>query len=179
MNAQVQDLYQPLLLYVKKRVNQREDAEDLTQEVFLKLSKSDSKKIENVKSWVYTIAKNTIIDYYRKSKLHLEEIEGDFVEESYNDQNAVEELSSCITSYIEQLPAQYRDIMRMHEMEGIPQKDIAQKLNMNYVTVRSKIQRGRRKLKDIFTDCCTIEQGGKGSIMDYHKKGCGPKGSAC
>ena len=51
-------------------------------------------------------------------------------------------------------------------------KDIAAQLNMNYVTVRSKIQRGRRKLKDIFTDCCVITQGGKGSILSYEERKC-------
>ncbi len=142
----------------------------MTQEVFLKLSKSDSDKINNVKSWVYTIAKNTITDYYRKRKIYTEELEDKVIMEDYNDNNAVQELSTCITSYIEKLPEDYREIMRLSELENIPQKDIAVRLDMNYVTVRSKVQRGRRKLRDIFTECCNISQGAAGSILGYERK---------
>lgn len=69
MQQQVVQLYNPLLNYVKKRVRNMEDAEDLTQDVFLKLAKSDEQQVNNLKSWVYTIARNTITDYYRKKQL--------------------------------------------------------------------------------------------------------------
>lgn len=174
MNAQIQQLYEPLFHYVRKRINVKEDAEDITQEVFLKLSKSDLEKVNNVKSWVYTIAKNTITDFYRKKKLPLENETTEVADLDYNDDSAVEDLSNCVASYVSQMPADYRDIMRMSELENKPQKEIAKKLDMNYVTLRSKIQRGRKKLKDMFTDCCSVSQGGKGSIMDFEQKGnCG------
>ena len=53
---------------------------------------------------------------------------------------------------------------------NVSEKEIAEKTNMNYTTVRSKIQRGRKKLKDIFTDCCVIMQGGRGSILGYESR---------
>lgn len=169
METQIQELYKPLFLYVRKRINIQEDAEDLTQEVFYKLSKSNSDKIDNVKSWVYTIAKNTITDYYRKKKIHTEEI-GEYPEdETYNDNNVVEELSCCIEKYVEQLPKDYSSVMMLSELEEVSQKEIAEQLGMNYTTVRSKIQRGRKKLKDIFTQCCTVKQGMKGSILSYER----------
>ncbi len=173
METQIQELYRPLFYYVKKRINSQEDAEDLTQEIFLKLAKSNINSIDNVKSWVYTIAKNTITDYYRKKKVYTEEVNEETIKDEYNDDNIVQELSGCITAYVEKLPEDYIEIMRLSELEDIPQKEIAEKLNMNYVTVRSKIQRGRKKLKAIFSDCCTIIQGAKGSILDYEKNnGC-------
>lgn len=61
-------------------------------------------------------------------------------------------------------------LLTLSELENISQKEIAKRLDMNYVTVRSKIQRSRKKLKGVFSDCCTILQGGKGSILDYEQK---------
>ena len=75
MGQQIAELYQQLSLYIKKRVNNQADAEDLTQEVFYKLSKSDRDHVKSIKSWVYTIAKNTITDYYRKKKVITSEVE--------------------------------------------------------------------------------------------------------
>lgn len=171
MERQIEQLYKPLFLYVKKRINSLEDAEDLTQEVFYKLSKSETDNVESVKSWVYTIAKNTITDYYRKKKFPTtSEVEEIAFSDEMVDESAVEELSKCVTQFVNELPEDYRSIIVLSELEEIPQKEIAERLNMNYVTVRSKIQRGRKKLKGIFSDCCNIRQGGKGSILDYEVK---------
>lgn len=167
MQNQIIKLYNPLLGYIKKRVNNSEDAEDLTQEVFLKLSKTDIDSIKNVSNWVYTIAKNSITDYYRKKKVILEELNDHSIENDSDNGNAIKEMSSCIMTFIHQLPADYQDIKILSEIEGIPQKEIAQQLQLNYVTVRSKIQRGRKKMKALFKQCCSIDQGSKGSILGY------------
>ncbi len=154
-------------MFIKKRINSPEDSEDITQEVILKLSNSDLKNVDNVKSWGYTIAKNSITDYYRKKKNNNSHIEEFSIEEELDEQDVTLELSEHIRTFIDQLPEEYRNIMTLSELDNIPQKEIAASLSMNYVTVRSKIQKGRMKLKDLLTDCCTITQGGKGSIIEY------------
>ncbi len=179
MQNQVAQLYNPLLGYVRKRVRNQEDAEDLTQDVFLKMSRSNSNGIDDLKSWVYRIAKNTITDYYRKKRLQTDIIEGDVLLDYEEDDNVSIELSTCVSMFIEQLPEEYKDLLVLSELKEMSQKEIAQQLNMNYVTVRSKVQRGRKKLRELFESCCIVEQGGKGSILGYQtKKGCGDK-STC
>ena len=179
MQNQVAQLYNPLLGYVKKRVRSLQDAEDLTQDVFLKLSKSNKDGIDNLKSWVYTIAKNTINDYYRKRRLYTEIIDNHAFTDDFEEQDAAKALGSCVGSFVNQLPEEYRELMILSELKDIPQKEIAQQLDMNYVTVRSKIRRGRIKLKALFEGCCTIMQGGKGSIMDYKSNSKPNKTSSC
>ena len=179
MQNQVVQLYNPLLGYVKKRVRNQEDAEDLTQDVFLKLSKSNSNGVDNLKSWVYTIAKNTITDYYRKKQLQTNAIEDDTIFDYDTDNDAGIALGKCVDSFVNQLPEEYRELMILSEIKEIPQKEIAEQLNINYVTVRSKIQRGRKKLKELFEGCCTILQGGKGSILDFESKTGSNKKSSC
>lgn len=170
MEDQIAQIYKPLFLYVRKRVSNQLDAEDITQEVFYKLSKPNKAEVKNIKSWIYAIAKNTIIDYYRKKKLITEEIENIVINNEYIESDAIDELSSCILPFINQLPEDYRIIMKLSELEGVSQKEIAKRLVINYTTVRSKVQRGRKKLKALISGCCTIIQGGKGSILDYKKK---------
>lgn len=178
MEKQIEQLYTPILLYVKNRVGNQEDAEDLTQEVFYKLSKSNHEKVTSVKNWVYTIARNSITDYYRKRKIIAEDIqESTFLPEE-EERTVVEELSEYVSACIQYLPEEYREIMRLSELENVPQKEIAERLNMNYTTVRSKVQRGRKQLKRLFMECCTIVQGGKGSIMGFSPN-CGKEGEGC
>lgn len=160
-------------------MNNPTDAEDLTQDVFYKLSRSNSSNIGSIKSWVYTIAKNTITDYYRKKKLITSDLEDIVYFEEPNDSDAVKEMSQCVGQFINQLPEDYRSIMTLSEFEGISQKEIAAQLNMNYVTVRSKIQRGRKKLKGLFSDCCAVIQGGKGSILEIQRKGDASEDDCC
>ncbi|UTW63099.1 sigma-70 family RNA polymerase sigma factor [bacterium SCSIO 12741] len=167
MEHQIEQLYNPLFLFIRKRINNLEDAQDLTQEVFLKLANSDLKKIQNVKSWLYSVAQNAITDFYRKKKVLTEEVEDVTDDQEKPESESIVELGKCVASYIDLLPKEYREILRLSELEGLSQKDIATQLDMNYATVRSKIQRGRKKLKDVFTACCTIKQGGKGSIMSH------------
>ena len=168
MQEQIKELYRPILFYIKKRVSDPMDAEDLTQEVFYKLSKSNYEEVENLKSWIYSIARNTIIDYYRKNKIKGQELV-DLPDESSMNPSAISELTKCIVPFIDQLPPDYQHIMTLSELEGYSQKEIAKQLDINYITVRSKVQRGRKKLKTLFTNCCQIVQGGKGSIMDYRQ----------
>lgn len=175
--------YQPILNFINKRVRHLEDAEDLTQEVFYKLIQSEKKEqIQNQKSWLYSIAKNTIIDYYRKNKIQIEEIDSElFVEASHdsdelslNDEQRTR-LRNYLMGLIEQLPEEDRLVIQLSELEGLSQKEIAEQLGINYTTLRSKVQRGRAKLKKMISDCCEVIQGGKGSIIGYKRK----KDSSC
>lgn len=168
MDSAVTQYYQPLFGFINKRINNSMDAEDLVQDVFLKLSRSDLDKIENLKSWLYTIAKNAIIDYYRKKKLEIIGLEQQLSTETYDEPSTIYELSQCIQTFIEYLPDDYARLLKLYEIEGVAQKEIAKRLNLNYVTVRSKIQRGRAKLKQLFVECCQVEQGGRGAILCYN-----------
>jgi len=171
MQTQISELYHPFLGFVSKRITNQEDAEDLTQEVFFKLSRSNKVGIDHVKSWVYTIAKNTITDYYRQKKIiHKNLEETVFASEMSDSNDAIKELSLCVETFINQLPKADRDLLILSELKEVPQKEIAKQLGLNYTTLRSKIQRGRKKLRVLFENCYTINQGKKGNIMSYEQR---------
>jgi RNA polymerase sigma-70 factor (ECF subfamily) len=174
MEKEIEQFYTPLYRYIKKRVNSAPDAEDLTQEVFVKLIKSNTRQVENVRSWVYTIARNTITDYYRKKQAVSTTVEEQLLSNEEGESQDAFELSKCIRPFVKQLPENYRNVIELSELQGKSQKVIAAELNMNYVTVRSMVQRGRTKLKRLIVNCCTVQQGGRGSIIDVssNNKGC-------
>jgi RNA polymerase sigma-70 factor (ECF subfamily) len=175
--------YQPILKFITTKVKNDEDAEDLTQEVFIKLLRSTDKgiSINNPQNWLFNIAKNTVIDYYRKKKIIVEDISDNHSLKCEENELTFSEdqhlhLKVYLRKIIQELPEDYRKLIEMSEFQGLSQKEIAEELGMNYTTVRSKIQRGRQKIKKTISDCCEIIQGGKGSIIGYkpiEKKPCG------
>ena len=65
-----------------------------------------------------------------------------------------------------QLPGEYRDIIIDVEMKGMKQKDLVEKYGLAYSSIRSRVQRGREKLKQILLECCHIEWDNRGNILD-------------
>lgn len=161
--------------YIKARVNDSDDAADILQEVFIKIaSKLDSLNDgEKLKSWIFTISRNTIIDYYRKkgnTKIFelTEHMTDKMIEEQ--DFDAVQSLDGCLRSFIEQLPDEYREIIIDSEINGVRQKDLVGKYGLAYPTIRSRIQRGRSRLKEMILDCCKIDVDSRGNVMSVTPK---------
>ena len=171
--------HQSMLSYIRSKINSREDAEDILQNVFVKISTNVNKLSdeEKLQSWVYTITRNAIIDYYRtnssKKNIELDNL----LEESIPDEpnfDSTKGLDKCIHSMIGLLPEEYRGIIVDSELNGIRQKDLADKYGMAYPSMRSRVQRGRERLKQLFYNCCHIETDSVGNVMSAQgKNGCG------
>lgn len=163
--------HQVLFGFIKSKVNSHQDAEDILQNVFIKIASglNGLERKEKLQSWIYTIARNSVIDYYRTStnkeslsvELHIEET---FREEEYID--TTKGLDCCLIDFVNQLPEEYRDIIIDVEMKGVKQKDLVSKYNLAYPSIRSRVQRGREKLKQILLECCHIQWDNRGNILD-------------
>ena len=164
----------------------REDAEDILQNVFIKISANLDKLTEDVKlkNWIFTITRNAIIDYYRINaswkKIAVNSDISDDIVEAEEDSDPTKGLDQCINSMIGLLPDEYRDIIIQSEIEGIKQKDLALKYGIAYPSMRSKVQRGRERLKQLFHDCCHIETDKHGNVIEAQgKTDCGEKCDPC
>lgn len=165
------EFYGPLKGFVAKRVNDHAAVDDIVQNVFIKISDhiSELKDSQKIRTWIYQITRNTIIDYYRKQKL-VEEIPEDLqVIDEYDDQDLSSELSSCIRPMVEQLPDKYREAIELTELNGISQKQMSEQLGLSLSGAKSRVQRGREKLKELLTACCRIEVDRYGNVVDYQK----------
>lgn len=155
-----EDLYR----YIIKKVDNDSDAQDILQNVFVKVVEKSGtlQDVQKVRAWIFTIARNSIIDFYRKSKykVYNNRLDGLNVAQEIRYYRAVsDELNKCIYAAINQLPEIYREIIFQTEIEGIKQKELAQKLEMPYPSLRARVQRGREKLKELMSQNCCYQMG--------------------
>lgn len=162
---------QSLLSFIRTRIRSKEDAEDILQNVFIKISSGVNKLSdeEKLQSWIFTITRNSIIDYYRakasrKSIVIDKEMEESILDERGDD--PTKGLDQCMNAMIKLLPDEYREIIIDAELKGIKQKDLAEKYGMAYPSMRSRVQRGRERLKQLFYNCCFIETDALGNILN-------------
>ena len=170
------EAYQTTLYrFALKRVDNPATAEDIVQDVLIKVYKRLDilKDQEKIWPWMYQMTRNTIIDYYRKHK-PTDEIEETtaVVETLYLEENVEKELAHCLLPMVNQLPAGYQQAIKMAEFEGLTQKEVAQQQGLSLSGAKSRIQRGRKLLKEKLLDCCPIEFDHQGQIFNYDCKTC-------
>ncbi len=141
-----------LRLFIRSRVSNECDAKDLLHEIFLR-AKTRSGSLRDPKkavSWIYQITRNAVVDYYR-SRGKTVELPENFPELK-SEKNAWKLISRCARPFIEELPKIYRDALLLSEIEGLDQKQAAQRLGIPLPTAKSRILRGKQKLKKKFEE---------------------------
>jgi RNA polymerase sigma-70 factor (ECF subfamily) len=146
-----------LLGFIKKRVKNSFDAEDILQDIFIKihLNIGTLSEKDRLETWVYRITRNAIIDFYRKDKKNssLDQIDVEDVVESLLEQPDFY-FTKCLMPLIEGLPAKYQEAFVKTELEGISQKVYAEELGISYSGAKSRVQRAKVQLQSLFVECC-------------------------
>jgi len=173
-----------MLLYIKRRIRSTDDAEDILQDIFVRISHSINRlgDGEKLQAWLFAIARNAIIDYYRRSAVRKgisisEDVIGELSEAETQD--STQGLDQCIRGMISLLPDNYKEIIIDSELNKLRQKDLAAKYNMTYSSLRSRVQRGRERLKQLFYNCCKIEADQRGNILDVEPRSNCDSGCGC
>lgn len=144
-----------LTRYIKSRVSDPIDSEELLSQVMMKIYDNCEKLvgIRNTEAWLITVARNTITDYFRKQqKLVFNQHNFDLTDESSED--IINELESCVPSLINKLPEKYALPLAAYELKGISQKQLAIDYGMSESGLKSRVQRGRKMLKTLFFEYC-------------------------
>ncbi|MEW6601806.1 MAG: RNA polymerase sigma factor SigZ [Nitrospirota bacterium] len=168
-----QEYHSRLRAFIKSKISDETAADDILQNVFLKMHNglASLKDATKLQSWLYQIARNAIIDYFRLQKPTVD------IPESLTDSGldsgeiAVQELSECLRPMIELLPDIYREAVILSELQGLKQTEVAQVQGTSLSTAKSRVQRGRALLKEMLADCCRLEFDHKGRLCDYERKG--------
>lgn len=158
--------FQPKIQRYLARLLGEKEAEDLAQEVFIKLEKdfTNFRGEAQLSTWVYRIATNAAIDRMRsfsfKNKTvayeEAENIAADRVDLPLEDQIIHREMNACIRAVIDKLPDNYRLIVILSDLEGLPTKEIASILDLDVTLVKTRLHRGRLKLKSELECRCTF-----------------------
>ncbi len=162
--------------YVERMIGSHE-AEDLTQEIFIKVGNAVAsfRNESQLSTWIYKIATNTVIDRMRKSGYRQEikktnllsnmNIENEKVEirktsglgrkvSSIEGQVINGEMNSCIRGIVDSLPEKYRTVLVLSEMEGLKNREIAEVMGMTLEAVKIRIHRAKAYLKNEFINQC-------------------------
>lgn len=164
--------------FISLRVSNPSQIEDILQDVFVKIHSNIEFLKENTKirSWVFQITRNTIIDYYRKQKIKLEDIDEIPIEDevAINNINNIIELelahkvAAGLKEMIDNLPEKYSQALYLVEFQGLTQQELAKKLGISVSGAKSRVQRGRQLLKDSLMKCCHFELDRYGTIIDIY-----------
>ncbi|NDV47287.1 RNA polymerase sigma factor [Paludibacter sp. 221] len=159
--------------FISRRVSFKEDAEDILQNVFYNLSKTDldENPIEQISSWLYSVARNQIIDRSRKKKEKLilddkadsdDEFLSDISEilTSTNDTPETVYLQSLVweelDAALDELPEEQRTVFELTEMQGFSFKEISESTGIPVNTLISRkryaVLHLRERLKDLYED---------------------------
>lgn len=134
------------------KTGDREIAKDLAQDTFIKaFNYLGKKEIQNAKSFIYTIAKNTVIDYWRKSKSVSENQlpEGFFESIAGNDNTETKVDYSILLSLLDKLSPSDREVVVLRFVEDMSSKDMAELLGERENTILVRISRAKEKLRDL------------------------------
>ena len=134
--------------YIRNRVNSPEDAEDLCSEVFRKAMEGmNAQRGKGMSSYIYTITRNTVVDYYRTHRVHApltEDIpQGESMEDAILSNDSLERLAAALR----QLDEQDRDILVLHYYANNSLMEIADKMDLPYSVLKRRHQALLKKLR--------------------------------
>lgn len=185
MEAHAQEMWQDiqagLRAFIAKRVGSETEVDDIVQDVWLKMQRGlDGLKDQNrLISWIYQIARHAIIDHYRAPGRRREMPAGLAADleahRSLSSRAAASEdsgrlrteLAGCLRPMIEQLSEDYRQAVTLVDLEGLTQRAAAVQLGLSLSGMKSRVQRGRRQLKEMLEACCTIEFDQRRGVTAY------------
>ena len=185
MEAEVREIWQQihngLRAFIAKRVANEADADDIVQDVWLKMQRGldGLKDRSRLVSWIYQIARHAIIDLYRAPGRGREMPAGlaeglEAYQSSSSRQTASEEsgrlraeLAGCLRPMIDRLSGEYRQAVVLVDLEGLTHQAAATQLGLSLSGMKSRVQRGRRQLKGMLEACCTIELDQRRGVVDY------------
>ena len=177
MSATTEEIWQrfgaDLRRFIARRVSEPADAEDVLQDVFVKIhARLDTvQDEERVAAWVYQIARNAIVDTHRRHRETWDLSEITALEAKDAPDGTVElEVARWLKPMIDDLPDKYREALWLTEFEGLTQVELAERLGMSVSGAKSRVQRGRSLLRHDLLDCCQFEFDRRGGIIGYRTR---------
>lgn len=148
--------------FICTKMNNSNECLDVLQDVYLKIIKNIDKisAIENIPSYLNRVAANAVADHYRqrsrKPVLSVDDVNKLVIIDEVNEEDeAVKNCClQCLEPGIDTLPAKYKEAFILSEVEGIPQKEVAEKLGITLSGAKSRVQRAREKLREEVLKCC-------------------------
>src|SRR5688500_8702238 len=161
--------------FIAGRVNDAHAADDITQDVLLKVQTQlhTLPPEDKLPAWVFAIARNAVVDYYRsravRSHANVEDVDAAAPPDDGHDAGPQQQLARCLERMVEQLPEPYREAMKLADVEGLTQQEVAARVGVSLSGAKSRVQRARQQLREMILDCCKVERDGRGGVVDMER----------
>jgi RNA polymerase sigma-70 factor (ECF subfamily) len=164
------ELEQKLRPFVARRVP-APDVDDVLQDVFVRLHQSLSQLRDEDRfgPWLYRVARSAISERLRQRERHpLSSQEAVDVPDHEDELEAsgASDLAHYVVSLIARLPSPYREALTLTELEGVTQAAAAEMLGLSLSGMKSRVQRGREKLRELIDECCRIDLDVRHRVLD-------------
>jgi RNA polymerase sigma-70 factor (ECF subfamily) len=186
LEAVWQEMHAPLLRFIARRVSDPRDAEDVLQEVMLRIHRhaGEIEEYEHLSAWVHQVARSAVIDFYRRRAARPELAAGSGLEVTgatfapAAPEETRTELAQCLRPLLRRLDDKYREALELTELDGLSQVAAAGRLGLSVSGMKARVQRARAQLRDLLLECCHIELDRRGGVADYRLRagtcaGCG------
>jgi RNA polymerase sigma-70 factor (ECF subfamily) len=179
------EMHAPLLRFIARRVSDPRDAEDVLQDVMVRIQRhaGEMDRFDHLGAWVQQVTRSAIVDFYRRRAARPELAAGSGADiDEFRDAvdpiptPAVQaELARCLRPLVARLPAKYREALELTEFEGLSQAEAADRLSLSVSGMKARVQRGRGQLRDLLLECCRVDLDRRGGVAAYESRagGCG------
>ncbi|AUC83895.1 RNA polymerase subunit sigma-70 [Polaribacter sp. ALD11] len=150
--------------FIISKVKDTTIADDILQDTFIKIhtklhTLKDSTKL---KSWCFTVARNSILDYWKSTNQTFEIANFESKAEILNE---IHTEKDCLRGILKHLPKKYRDPLFLSDIKGLKQQEVANQLHQSLPTTKSQIQRARKLIAQGFIDCCGFVLNKNGNLV--------------
>jgi RNA polymerase sigma-70 factor (ECF subfamily) len=175
------ELEERLRPFVARRVPSSE-VDDVLQDVFLRAQRAlpDLRDEERFGPWLYRVARSAIAESHRQ-RLRQPLLAAEVPEPPAVEQSGPTPLEAEVAAYlvplISRLPSPYREALTLTELEGLTQQAAAAALGISLSGAKSRVQRGREKLRALLDECCSFGVDARGRVIECEPRQ--PSGCKC
>ena len=171
--------------FVARRVSPS-DVDDVLQDVFLRMQRALShlRDEDRFGPWVYRVARSAIAEQHRmrlKHPLTNGEIEDAIAaSEASSDRDSGDHaLAHAVQPFVAILPSPYREAVTLVELQGLSHQEAASRLGLSLTAMKSRVRRGRARLRELLEECCVIALDARGGVVDCSPRAARKPQCAC
>jgi RNA polymerase sigma-70 factor (ECF subfamily) len=170
-----QDVAERIRPFVARRIAPT-DVDDVLQDVFVRVQRglATLRDEERFTSWLFQIARNSVADHQRTRARHplpaTTPDDDQAAAADDDDREAARSLSACVSLFVAQLRSPYREAVTLVELEGLTAREAAEMVGISVSGMKSRVQRGREQLRELFDQCCEIALDARGKVTDYTRR---------
>lgn len=153
--------------WLRHRMGNAVDAEDLLQDVFIKAIRQGERfcAIVDARAWLYEVARNAMADRLRLARAMVELPEDLSV--AVTEAAVVDSLAACLPRVLSELSPEDREVITLCDLERLPQEEYARRKGLSRSGAKSRVQRARKRLRAQLMQACQVRLDADGQVSDF------------